>query len=141
MAVHTSAVAAGDPAASRRIVIIHGYTGSPDEFREFAEVLSHRLGAYVTIPLLPGHGNEVSDLYPLRFDDLLEYVRAHVREATQGGAKLALIGHSFGAYLATLAAHEFSASALVLTVVPYSLKFPLWIPGIATFARMKHSWK
>lgn len=138
--MQSAPISAGNPESSRRVVIIHGYTGSPDEFRDFAAELAKRLDAHVTAPLLPGHGTHESDLYGLTFDDLYEAVRAHVREAARSGRELVLIGHSFGGYLSLLAAREFVPKALVLTVIPYHLRFPLSLPGMASVMRLKLAW-
>src|SRR5215510_1181023 len=58
----TTSFVAGSIHAPRRIVIFHGYTGSPDEFKDLAGHLASALEAYVTVPLLPGHGTVQTDL-------------------------------------------------------------------------------
>jgi carboxylesterase len=138
--IHSSPITAGDPSAPRRVVILHGYTGSPDEFRDFAGHLATRLEAYVTAPLLPGHGTEINDLVHLSFDDIYTAAREHVREAYQSGKPLIIIGHSFSGYLSLLCAHEFPPAALVITVMPYHLRFPLSLPLMSHILRQKLLW-
>ncbi len=138
--MQSSPITAGDPNAPYRVVILHGYTGSPDEFRDFANDLSVRLNAYVTAPLLPGHGTDVHDLLPLWFDDIYNAARAHVKEAHDPGKPLVIIGHSFSGYLALLCAAEFPTAALVITVMPYHLRFPLNLPMMSYFLRLKLVW-
>lgn len=136
----SSPISAGDPAAPYRVVILHGYTGSPDEFRDFAEDLSQRLNAFVTAPLLPGHGTHVNDLLPLSFDDIYHAAREHVKEAHASGKPLIIIGHSFSGYLSLLCAAEFPPAALVITVMPYHLRFPLSLPLMSYVLRLKLLW-
>lgn len=138
--MRSSPISAGDPSAPYRVVILHGYTGSPDEFRDFADDLAKRLHAYVTAPLLPGHGTDVNDLLPLWFDDIYDAAREHVREAHASGKPLVIIGHSFSGYLALLCAAEFPPAALVITVMPYHLRFPLNLPMMSYFLRLKLLW-
>lgn len=138
--MRSSPITAGDPSAPYRVVILHGYTGSPDEFRDFANDLSARLNAYVTAPLLPGHGTDIQDLLPLWFDDIYNAAREHVREAASSGKPLVIIGHSFSGYLALLCAAEFPVAALVITVMPYHLRFPLNLPFMSYILRIKLLW-
>ncbi len=138
--MQSSPITAGDPTAPNRVVILHGYTGSPDEFRDFAHDLSKRLNAYVTAPLLPGHGTHVNDLLPLWFDDIYNAAYAHVKEAAESGRPLVIIGHSFSGYLALLCAAAFKTAALVITVMPYHLRFPLNLPFMSHILRTKLLW-
>lgn len=139
--MRSSPISAGDPSAPIRVVILHGYTGSPDEFRDFAHDLATRLHAYVTAPLLPGHGTNIHDLLPLSFDDIYTAAREHVREAHASGKPLVIIGHSFSGYLALLSAAEFPVAALVITVMPYHLRFPLNLPFMSYILRLKQLWE
>lgn len=130
----------GSTDAPVRIVIFHGYTGSTDEFEPLAQELSQVLGAHVSVPLLPGHGTHESDLLPYTYDDFARFAHAHVAQEHKKGEKLVIIGHSFGGYLATECAAEFKSDALVLTVVPFLLRFPLNLPGLAWLMRRKALW-
>ncbi len=139
---HPAAFAAGRADAPVRIVVLHGYTGSPGEFHQLAESLAARLDARVVVPFLPGHGTHESSLLRVSFDDLLEAARGHVRRAAQGGHPLVIMGHSFGGYLAVLAREEApQCRALVLTVVPYALRFPFALPLLAWLMRWRDFWR
>ncbi len=139
--IHSFPIAAGDPQSSNRVVLLHGYTGSPDEFRDFALEMAKRFDAYVTAPVLPGHGTDVNDLVPLSFDDIYEAAREHVRDAAQSGKPLVLLGHSFSGYLSLLLAAEFKTAVLVITVMPYHLPFPLSLPMMSYLMRLKLLWE
>ncbi len=138
--MRSSPITAGYPSAPNRVVILHGYTGSPDEFRDFAGDLAQRLNAYVTAPLLPGHGTDINDLLPLWFDDIYKAARDHVSEAASSGKPLVIIGHSFSGYLALLCAAEFPPAALVITVMPYHLRFLMNLPFMSHLLRLKLLW-
>ena len=61
-ATSTASFSEGRKDAPYTILLLHGYTGSPDGFRELAKVLSNTLDAYVSVPLLPGHGTTLDEL-------------------------------------------------------------------------------
>ncbi len=132
--------ATGDPQSNIRVVIFHGYTGSTDEFEPLAQELASALDAHVSIPLLPGHGTHESDLLHYRYEDFVNFARLRVEQERAKAAKLVIIGHSFGGYLASECAAEFKADALVLTVMPFLLRFPLNFPGLAWLMRRKSLW-
>lgn len=122
-------VSAGPKDSKKRIIIFHGYTGGPDEFRNIAELAAKRLNAYVHVPLLPGHGTNEADLIPLTYRDFLDFARTQVRSMWSPEADLVIFGHSFGGYLALETAAEFKPKIAVVTVTPFGLKFPysMWL--------------
>ncbi len=136
----TSSLSIGRADAPREILIFHGYTGSPDEFRPLAEELATRYDAHVSVPLLPGHGTDEIDLVPYTFEDFHEFARAKADRVATSGKPFVIMGHSFGGYLAILTAAEFKPAALMLTVVPFSLRWPLWVPGTEIVMRMRLLW-
>src|SRR6185503_6077322 len=107
----------------------HGYTGSTDGFRELAKVLSSTLDAYVSAPLLPGHGTTLDELQNISFDQFLDAARVHARDIASLNKPLAIVGYCFGGYLATLLADEFRPSVLALGLTTYKPRFPFWLPG------------
>ena len=137
---YSATLTAGDPQASRAIIIFHGYTGSPDEFRELAHTLAERLNAYIFVPLLPGHGTDEHDLLQITLDDLLSFSRDIIHDLRNEGKELALIGHSFGGYLALLCADEARSKAIVLSVMPYVLRIRFWLPWIPRLMRLRKFW-
>lgn len=130
----------GNPGSPIRVIIFHGYTGSTDEFEPLAHAIVETIGAYVSIPLLPGHGSNEADLYDREYEEFIRFAKNEVERVQASGAKLILIGHSFGGYLTLECAAKYKTDALVLTVVPFWLRFPLNIPGLAWLMRQKLSW-
>lgn len=136
----SAAFAVGPQNAPRSVIIFHGYTGSPDEFRPLAETLAARLDAHVTVPLLPGHGTDEYDLLDLKFDDFLAFARACVAEATQSKKPFAIMGHCFGGHLAGIIAADAKPSALVFTIVPFELRFPFQFRLTAWLIGLRKMW-
>ncbi|RKE18688.1 carboxylesterase [Streptomyces sp. TLI_171] len=50
------------------VLLVHGFTGSPQSMRPWAEHLAEA-GLTVSVPLLPGHGTRWQDLQPTRWED------------------------------------------------------------------------
>lgn len=140
-ATKSTSIEIGPLDAKKQVIIFHGYTGSPDEFHALAPQIARELNASVSVPLLPGHGTNESELLWYSFDDYLHFAKEHVRNSIHPNKELIIMGHSFGGYLAILAAAEHAPAALILTVVPFSLRFPLWLPGAAWFMRKRTWWE
>ena len=49
-------------------MVLHGFTGNPQSMRGLALALA-RAGLTVELPLLPGHGTDVADMVPTRWED------------------------------------------------------------------------
>lgn len=135
-----ASIIAGREDAPRKILVFHGYTGSPGEFEEMPEVLAERLDARIYIPLMPGHGTRVEDLLEFSFGDFLSFARKEAN-AFLDERPFALGGNSFGSYLAAHIAAERAPSALFLSATPYRFRPPFSLPGATILARMKPLWK
>jgi carboxylesterase len=82
------------------VLMIHGFTGSPADFRIYAKIYA-RSGYDVAVPLLPGHGSHISYLERLTFRELyipLEPVYDFLQKRYQ---KVHVLGLSYGAVLST----------------------------------------
>ncbi len=55
----------GEP---RGVLVLHGFTGNPQSMRPLAEALA-ATGFSVEMPLLPGHGTQIDDMVPTRWED------------------------------------------------------------------------
>jgi carboxylesterase len=96
------------------VLVIHGFTGSPQSLRPLAEALAGA-GFSVELPLLPGHGTDVSDLIPCRWDDWAGTVEAAFAELSGRCRTVALAGLSMGGTLACwLASRHPEVAGLVL---------------------------
>jgi len=101
------------------ILLIHGYTGSPESLRPLADQLSILYGndsiANIT---LPGHGNE----RPPEFnrERFIRHISGVAETLQSQGRKIIIIGHSTGGVLALAAIAEglLMPDLLVLATVP-----------------------
>lgn len=81
-----------------RVVLSHGFTGSPQTLRGLAEHLAGE-GMTVRLPLLPGHGTRWQDMVPTRWEDWLGALERHVLDLSTDGRRVALVGLSMGGAL------------------------------------------
>jgi len=88
------------------VLVIHGFTGSPYFFREYARLLSED-GIHVRALRLPGHGTHVEDLEQSTHIDWREAVHRELEDLLDLGKKVFLLGYSFGADLAIDASIKF----------------------------------
>lgn len=130
----------GNPDARLRILWLHGYTGSPGAFRATAEYIARTCDAYVHVPLLPGHGTREEDLCAIDFDTMLGAARSAAAKTVRTDSTLVLIGYSFGGYLAVALAQEFNASAVILALTPFSMRFPASLPGAEWVMSQRRFW-
>ena len=130
----------GSEDAKRSLILFHGYTGSPDDFADFPELLSKELDVFVYVPLLPGHGTSIRDLMSFNYDNFLTAAREAIREVSTRGYPFAIGGHSFGSFLAMQTAAETNPSGLFTTVIPHTLRFPFTPPIGNLFVRIKPLW-
>jgi carboxylesterase len=103
------------PGRAPQVLALHGFSGTPQEVALVVDV-ARELGLGAEAPLLPGHGQSVSDLALLRFADWLEAAEAdYQRLAEQGPVVVA--GLSLGAVLAfELAARHPQTTAGVIAM-------------------------
>jgi carboxylesterase len=85
------------PGRAPSVLALHGFTGTPQEVALVVDV-ARELGLAARAPLLPGHGQRVSDLAPLRFADWLAAAEAEYLELSRSGP-VVLAGLSMGAVL------------------------------------------
>ena len=81
------------------VLVLHGFTGSPQSVRPQAEALAEA-GYSVDLPLWPGHGTSVEDLIPTRWSDWSEAAEAALGALARRCQAVALFGLSMGGTLA-----------------------------------------
>lgn len=94
-------------------VVIHGFPGTPDEIRSFAEGLN-RQGWTVRGLLLPGHGAAMPELLQSRVGQWTDAVVCAVEELQKEHQPVLLVGYSMGGGLSMLAAPRCKPDALIL---------------------------
>lgn len=99
-------------------LVLHGFTGSPQGVRPWAQGLADA-GLTVAVPRLPGHGTDVADLARSRWRDWYALARADLLELRRRCDVVLVAGLSMGGALALrLAAHEPAAVDGVALVNP-----------------------
>ena len=93
------------PGSDIGVLVSHGFTGSPQSMRPWAEHLAAQ-GFGVRLPRLPGHGTSWQELNRTRFDDWYAAVDAAFTELTDRYAKVVVAGLSMGGTLVTRLAEQ-----------------------------------
>lgn len=107
--------------ASTHIMMIHGFTGSPSEFRRLGYYLND-LGYTVDATLLPGHGTSPEDMIKTGWNDWTGHVISRYDDIPQeNGKRIIAIGHSMGGLLALKLAMERHLDGLVSLATPMFL--------------------
>ncbi|MFJ5924104.1 alpha/beta hydrolase [Kitasatospora sp. NPDC092948] len=97
------------------VLLVHGFTGSPQSMRPWAEHLADA-GLTVSAPLLPGHGTRWQDLQPTRWEDWYATAEAAFTELADRCEQVFVCALSMGGSLALKLAekHGDRVSGLVL---------------------------
>ena len=99
---------------ARGALVLHGFTGNPQSMRGLALALADA-GLTVEMPLLPGHGTEVADLVPTRWEDWSGAADAAYLDLAARCDSVVVVGLSMGGTLAVwLAEHHPEVAALAL---------------------------
>jgi esterase/lipase len=104
----------------RAVVLFHGLTNCPEQFRELGHTF-YELGYNVLIPRLPRHGladRRVENLTPLKAEELRDCADASVDIACGLGEKVYVAGLSGGGTMAAWVAQNRSEVARVLLIAP-----------------------
>ncbi|MFI1099949.1 alpha/beta hydrolase [Streptomyces melanogenes] len=100
------------------VLLCHGFTGSPQSLRPWADFLAER-GLTVELPLLPGHGTRWQDMQLTGWQDWYAEVDRALGELLQRCTQVFVFGLSMGGALALrLAARHGDAVSGVVVVNP-----------------------
>jgi carboxylesterase len=105
------------------VLLCHGFTGSPQSLRPWAEHLAER-GHTVALPLLPGHGTRWQDLQVTGWQDWYATVDRELRVLRERCEKIVLCGLSMGGALALLLAARHGDAVRGVAVVNPAVSFP-----------------
>lgn len=89
------------------VLMLHGFSGSPKQFKELSEYLSVR-GFTVYAPLIAGHGTTPEDFYNTGPDDWKGSAREAYSRLKKVSKKIVIIGNSFGSNLGFWLSKEFN---------------------------------
>ncbi|MFJ4940988.1 alpha/beta hydrolase, partial [Streptomyces pseudovenezuelae] len=100
------------------VLLCHGFTGSPQSLRPWAQHLAEH-GLTVSLPLLPGHGTRWQDMALTGWQDWYAEVDRELRALTERCTSVFVAGLSMGGTLALrLAAKHGDAVRGVVVVNP-----------------------
>jgi carboxylesterase len=103
------------------VLLCHGFTGSPQSMRPWAEYLAAR-GLTVSVPLLPGHGTRWQDMQVTGWQDWYAEVDRGLRELAGRCARVFVCGLSMGGALALRLAQKHGTEVAGLVLVNPSVK-------------------
>lgn len=112
----------------RRVLLLHGLTGTPEEVRPIAEAL-HAAGFAAHAPLLAGHGDAES-LAATGWRGWYGSAAAALRELAGDGPVL-VVGFSMGALLALRLAAVERARVAGVASISVMLELPAWQAALA----------
>ena len=105
------------------ILLIHGFTGSPDEMEYIGKEINRRKGWKVVIPCLPGHCTKPEDMASVTNDDLLEKIIDEYKKLRTEFKTVFVAGLSMGGLLTLKFATKFrSVDGIVTISAPMYLK-------------------
>jgi len=99
------------------VLMIHGFTSTPNIFRELAHRLSESLGWEIHAPLLSGHGLEPTDLDGVQSKDWTHDAEAGLDKLLIHHSKIHLIGLSLGGTLCAYLAQRYSNNIVSVTML------------------------
>lgn len=120
--------------ASIMILMVHGFTGSPLEFRKLGHYLNGH-GYTVNAVRLPGHGTSLQDMNKTRWSDWWTHIVSSYDEGSHFGVKkIVAIGHSMGGLLTLKLAMEKQVDGAIC------LSTPIYIQKRLAFAEVLRQW-
>ena len=101
-------------------LLIHGFTGTPDELRSLGEHLSKQ-SYHVLAPRLPGHGTSPEDMMLTKKDDWLAECEKNLQKLSRLSMPIFIVGFSMGGLLSLQLAHQFSSliQGIVVMASPF----------------------
>jgi len=89
------------------ILMLHGFSSTPDEFRELSSYFADK-GFTVSVPLLAGHGTSPEEMLKTNANDWANSAKEAYLKLKQKSNKVFLIGNSFGSDIIFWLAKEFN---------------------------------
>lgn len=132
----------------RAVLLFHGMTGSPYEMKKYGQFL-HSLDCDVYCDCLPGHGDNVDDIYTVTYKDWLNYAYTKFSELKGKYDEVYLSGLCLGAVLALAVAEKYPNEVAGVIALSTTLFLDGWrlpwykilIPlGLSTIVRFYYTY-
>jgi len=127
-----------DSKSNNEFFLIHGYTGSPTDFRDLPLLLNKNFDAVVYVPRIIGHGTDIRDLDNLTYEDFYRQVENELKKELKKGRKIVLGGLSLGGIIALELSSKYPSVGIFTISVPYYMTWPF---KLITFIEPVLPWK
>lgn len=117
---------------STGVLVIHGFTGSPQSMRPIAEAMANA-GHTVEMPLLPGHGTTVDDMLTTGWSDWTAAVEAVYQDLAARTERVVVTGLSMGGSLTLWLATKHPDLAAIIPINAAAVADPEMIEGVQAF--------
>lgn len=117
-------------------LLIHGFTGTPDELHELGIFLAQQ-DLTVSIPLLPGHGTTPEELSPVKWSAWVEWVRSEFLHLQEKCQEVFVGGQSMGGALALHLGSHSRPAGIITFAAPVKFHHPL----ITYYPLVKHFYR
>lgn len=106
------------------ILMLHGFTSTPDQFKELAEFLKNK-GFSISAPIIAGHGLKPSNLAKTTAEDWKNSAKEAYLQLKKISPEIFIIGNSFGSNLGFWLIKEFNNEpcAMVSLGAPIFLRY------------------
>ena len=121
--------------------MLHGFTGNPQSMRDLALALSDA-GFTVELPLLPGHGTDIADMLPTRWEDWSAAAEEAYTELAARSDGVVVVGLSMGGLLTVWLAEHHPEIAAIAVVNPIlaAARSPTSSPWSSPCSRAGRKW-
>lgn len=115
--------------ADAAVLLIHGFTGTPDCLRPLANHLNS-LGYTVSAPLLAGHGTTKENLAQTRWPDWYETVHTEYKKLAEKYNQVFVGGLSLGGLLTLKLCEEFPQGITAFAAMATPLFLKAWVQAV-----------
>lgn len=130
------------PGGSTGCLLLHGFTGTPNEMRWMGEYLSGR-GLTVLAPRIFAHGTQLADMYRARWKDWVASAEDGYHLLSGSCERIFIAGLSMGGALALYLANYLPVSGVIAMAAPYDMhdrtvrRLRRFLPLISLFYRSR----
>ena len=105
------------------VILLHGFTASPFEMKEFGFYLHENMGCSIKIPLLAGHGQNEQILNQTSYLEFIRPIEELIIAEKKNYEKIILIGMSMGGSIALYIASKIKIDSVICLATPIFLPF------------------